>query len=62
MYAFNAAAIFLWGHPYIESTTVLSDIYIAATPLLLNYSTAPHKMDCEFIETQKGGRALVAAG
>ena len=25
MYAFNSAAIFLPGHPYIESTTVLSD-------------------------------------
>ena len=25
MYAFNLAAIFLPGHPYIESTTVLSD-------------------------------------
>ena len=27
MYAFNSAAIFLPGHPYIESTTVLSDYY-----------------------------------
>ena len=27
MYAFNSAAIFLPGNPYIESTTVLSDIY-----------------------------------
>ena len=27
MYAFNSAAIFLPGHPYIESTTVLSDNY-----------------------------------
>ena len=27
MYAFNSAAIFSPGHPYIESTTVLSDIY-----------------------------------
>ena len=26
MYAFNSAAIFYPGHPYIESTTVLSDI------------------------------------
>ena len=26
MYVFNSAAIFLPGHPYIESTTVLSDI------------------------------------
>ena len=26
MYAFNSAAIFLPGHPYIESTTVLSDM------------------------------------
>ena len=26
MYAFNSAAIFLPGHPYIESTTILSDI------------------------------------
>ena len=25
MYAFNLAAIFYPGHPYIESTTVLSD-------------------------------------
>ena len=25
MYAFNSAAIFSPGHPYIESTTVLSD-------------------------------------
>ena len=25
MYAFNSAAIFPPGHPYIESTTVLSD-------------------------------------
>ena len=25
MYAFNSAAIFYPGHPYIESTTVLSD-------------------------------------
>ena len=25
MYAFNSAAIFFPGHPYIESTTVLSD-------------------------------------
>ena len=25
MYAFNTAAIFPPGHPYIESTTVLSD-------------------------------------
>ena len=25
MHAFNSAAIFLPGHPYIESTTVLSD-------------------------------------
>ena len=27
MYAFNSAAIFSPGHPYIESTTVLSDVY-----------------------------------
>ena len=27
MYAFNSAAIFSPGHPYIESTTVLSDNY-----------------------------------
>ena len=27
MYAFNSAAIFYPGHPYIESTTVLSDTY-----------------------------------
>ena len=26
MYTFNSAAIFYPGHPYIESTTVLSDI------------------------------------
>ena len=34
MYAFNSAAIFLPGHPYIESTTVLSDTAtsIAAPP------------------------------
>ena len=25
MYAFNLAAIFYPGHPYIESTTILSD-------------------------------------
>ena len=31
MYAFNSAAIFLPGHPYIESTTVLSDISENAT-------------------------------
>ena len=31
MYTFNSAAIFLPGHPYIESTTVLSDrIYTLA--------------------------------
>ena len=29
MYAFNSAAIFFPGHPYIESTTVLSDKQIA---------------------------------
>ena len=29
MYAFNLAAIFYPGHPYIESTTVLSDTDIA---------------------------------
>ena len=28
MYAFNLAAIFSPGHPYIESTTVLSDNYV----------------------------------
>ena len=28
MYAFNSAAIFYPGHPYIESTTVLSDRYV----------------------------------
>ena len=27
MYAFNSAAIFYPGHPYIESTTVLSDAH-----------------------------------
>ena len=35
MYAFNSAAIFLPGHPYIESTTVLSDIFAADKLLLL---------------------------
>ena len=29
MYAFNSAAIFYPGHPYIESTTVLSDTGIS---------------------------------
>ena len=29
MYAFNSGAIFSPGHPYIESTTVLSDTTVA---------------------------------
>ena len=33
MYAFNSAAIFSPGHPYIESTTVLSDYGQESLPL-----------------------------
>ena len=34
MYAFNSAAIFLPGHPYIESTTVLSDMMLGLACLV----------------------------
>ena len=41
MYAFNSAAIFLPGHPYIESTTVLSD----------NVNTAPAAAPRDLVST-----------
>ena len=42
MYAFNSAAIFLPGHPYIESTTVLSDYYRYAAQLYLKAPRPPY--------------------
>ena len=47
MYTFNTAAIFFLGHPYIESTTVLSDTKNQNCSLSwrLNYSGA-YKYGC----------------
>ena len=41
MYAFNSAAIFYPGHPYIESTTVLADTYFICTALVATSAVHP---------------------
>ena len=37
MYKLNTAAIFSLGHPYIESTTVLSDIFLHIVHIFCNF-------------------------
>ena len=51
MYAFNSAAIFSPGHPYIESTTVLSD----KGPLL---DQLPELVKSALAEACKSGKSL----
>ena len=52
MYAFNSAAIFSPGHPYIESTTVLSDtnifqnLYCKVNCLVLRHSATNNNINC----------------
>ena len=47
MYAFNSAAIFSPGHPYIESTTVLSDYYVAWLTMCIIIKTFNKDVLCD---------------
>ena len=57
MYAFNSAAIFYPGHPYIESTTVLSD-RCSARPTLFSQLLEKSKTKKDTRKRAKGKQRL----